>query len=907
MIAIRGARTHHLQDLDLDLPREALTVVCGVSGSGKSSLVLDTLGAESYRRFLGTLEHGGADAFARPDVDRIEGLPPAVTAGFSGRAPGPRETLASVADVLDGLRALFARAAVPHCPRCTRPVAAAPPERVVEGLLARPEGTRVVLLAPRGEGPPGLASARAEGFVRVRVDGVVLRLDETALPAVANDAPVEVVVDRLVVRGDARPRFADSVELGFRVGRGVLLALVEGVGRPAASPEKPEAPEEIAFSDRPFCAACRTAYPPLSPSLFSSQALAGACPACEGLGTVPHLDADAVLPPHERLGAARARVLAALPRAARPDAARAFARTMASAGLAPRDACAALPARLRARLVGDERRGLLHALRGGKGWTRLADARPCAACGGARLAPYPAAARLEGQALHDLLARSVTGARAALTSLALPGTDGALARPVRDDVVARLRFLEEVGLGYVDLSRPATALSSGERRRAELSAACAARMSGLLFLLDEPTMGQHPADRAGLRARLRTLVEEGNTVVCVEHDPEVLRSADHVVELGPGAGAAGGRIVTQGPASAVLAAGTAPIARALLAPKTPARAAPRHPGRIVVRGARARTLRGVEAAFAAPGLTCVTGVSGAGKSTLVLEVLAPAARAVLAGAPLPKDRLDAVEGLERFGRLSVSEAAPSSHPRATAGGLLGVLAPLRDLFAATVEARARGLTASRFSTAVPGGRCEACRGLGRRSVRLRHLPEYAAPCDVCLGRRYRADVLDVRVKGLSIADALDLTAERAAEVFRDLPRIARPAKAATEVGLGYVLLGATTDRLSGGEVLRLRLSAALARGGGARGAAAPTLFLLDEPCAGLHPADVAPLCALLLRLTNEGHAVVAVEHHPDLVRVADHVVDLGPGAGPEGGEVVAQGTPAQVAAHEGSRTAPWLR
>ncbi|MCC7136794.1 MAG: hypothetical protein IT460_00020 [Planctomycetes bacterium] len=892
-IVVRGARTHHLKGIDLDLPRDAWTVVCGVSGSGKSSLVLDTLGAESYRRFLGTMERGaGAESIARPDVDRIEGLPPAVVAGFPTRAPGPRETLASVADLLDGLRALWARAAEPRCPTCGRAVAAVPPERVIEDLLARPEGTRVVLLAPRGRGPDALEAARRDGFVRARAAGRMLRLDEgAATEAVPPDAPVEVVVDRLVVRRDARTRFADSVDQGFSTGGGVLTALVEPGGGVA--------PSEVAFSSRPFCATCGATFPPLSPTLLSPNATAGACGGCQGLGTVPHLDPERVLPRDARLSRARAAVLGAVGKARRATAAKAFARALAAGKVEARAPVASLPERVRRDLLGEDGGpGLLGLLVAAGRWERFATERPCAACGGRRLAPFPAAASLEGTTLPDLLASSAAAARATIAGLALAGAEGALARPVRDDAVARLRFLEDVGLGYVELARPAAALSRGELSRARLAAACAARMSGLLFLLDEPTTGLHVADRAPLRARLRALVADGNTVVCVEHDPAVLADADHVVELGPGAGTEGGRVVAQGPAAAVLAHGAAPIARALRARTPPPVAAPRAAsGWVRVRGARWRTLRDVDASFPLGGLTCVTGVSGAGKSTLVLDVLAPAARAVLSRAPFPTDRLRALEGLEGVDRVVVSDGAPPRHPRATAGGVLGVLARLRDLYAATVEARARGLSPARFSTAVPGGRCEACAGLGRRTVRLRHLPELAAPCDVCNGRRFRLDVLDVRVKGMSVADVLELPVARAADVFRDLEGVGRPLAAAAEVGLGYVPLGAATDRLSGGEALRLRLAAALGRAGRAR-----TLYLLDEPCAGLHPADVAPLGAVLLRLAAAGHAVVAVEHHLALVRQADHVVDLGPGAGPAGGRVVVEGPPAEVAACAASAT-----
>ncbi len=897
-IEIRGARTHHLKSLDLDLPREAFTVVCGVSGSGKSSLVLDTLGAESYRRFLGTLARGGAEGLSKPDVDRIDGLPPAVAAGFLSRAPGPRETLATVTEIADGLRLLFARAATPHCPRCGDAVRAQAPERAIEDLLGRPEGTRVVLLAPRGRGAEALEAVRRDGFVRARVGGRLLRLDDTPAPAAGPDEAVEAVIDRLVVRKDARPRFADSVEQGFRAGGGVLRALVEpgpGVG---GAPGAATATLEVAFADRPFCGRCGVTYPPLSPRLFSPDAPAGACPSCDGLGETTRPDPEKVLPRDARFSRAAARVLARLPKDARAATRRAFARALESAGVTARDRVAALPEEVRARLLGSESgTGLLATLALREVSETFAGTTPCG-----RLAPYPSAALLTGRTLPAWLALPGAELRRALGSVALEGAEGALARPALEDVRARCAFLEEVGLGYLAPSRSAASLSGGELRRARLAGACAARMSGLLYLLDEPSMGLHPADREPLRRRLRALVAEGNTVVCVEHDPEVIGIADHFVELGPGAGAEGGRIVEEGPAQEVLRRGTAPVLVALRSPAPP-RASPRSAGPwIRVKGARHRTLRDVDASFHAAGLTCVTGVSGAGKTTLVLDVLAPAARAVVAGAPFPSDRLVALEGLEGFDRVSVSDAAPSRHARATPGSVLGVLDPLRSLFAATVEARSRGYGPSRFSTNVKGGRCEACQGLGTRSIRLRHLPDLAAACDACGGRRFGKDTLEVRVKGLSIADVLETTLARAAEIFRDLRGVGSPLQAATDVGLGYVPLGEPTERMSGGEALRLRLASALGRAGRAR-----TLYLLDEPCAGLHPKDVLALADLLLRLSSTGNAIVAVEHHPELIRRCDHVVDLGPGPGAEGGRLVGEGPPAALAASSSSRTGRRLR
>ncbi len=807
-IRIHGARTHNLRDLDLELPRGAWTVVCGVSGSGKSSLVLDTLGAESRRRFLGTFRRAGTalEGLPRPDVDRIEGLPPAVTAGFAARRPGVRATLGTVTEVTHALRALFMRAATPHCPRCERPVDASTREAVAAGLLALPDGTRLVLAAPFGQGPGALETATREGFVRARVDHAdVQRIEDIDAAGVADDARVEVVLDRLVVKAEASDRFSASIDQAFTLGHGRLVVL-----RPDAEGDD----REQAYADRPWCAPCDITYPPLSTSLFSFNSPLGACPTCEGRG-----DADG----------------------------------------------------------------------------------PCTDCGGTRLSPYPRAARLAGDTLPDLEALPLADLRTRLEGLALPEALLTLTLPAREDALARLGFLDEVGLGYLAPARAAATLSGGELRRARLASACAARMSGLLFLLDEPTAGLHPADRPVLRERLRALVEDGNTVVCVEHDLEMLRHADWLVELGPGAGTLGGQLLGSGPAALALSKAASPTTAALAAERDAPRAAPREPSAWVeLRGATQHNLEGVDCRLPVRGLTAVTGVSGAGKSTLALQVFAPAARAAHEREARP-DTLTSITGLDAFDRVVIADGGAPRHPRAVAGSVLGVLTPLRGLFAQTLEARARGWGPSWFSTHVEGGRCSACKGTGRRTVVLRDLPQHRIPCDVCAGSRFRADIERVRVKGYSFADVLRMTIGDGASVFRDLPRVRGPLQAAADVGLGYIQLGEATTRVSGGEALRLRLAAALGRGGRSR-----TLYVLDEPCAGLHPTDVAHLVDVLLRLAERGNAVVAVEHHVDLIRRADHVIEIGPGPGKDGGRVVYQGPPAGLAAVPGAATAPFL-
>ncbi len=888
-IRIRGARTHNLQDLDLDLPRDALTVVCGVSGSGKSSLVLDTLGAESRRRFLGTLSRvpGGGEATPRPDVDRIEGLPPAVSAGFTAREPGPRQTLGTLTEVTHALRALFARAATPHCPVCDAAIGATTRDAILGYLLQElAPRTRVVLLAPRGRGAAAVEAAARDGFVRVRSGGgPVVRVEEVPQEELEDDVRVDVVVDRLIVKPDAVERFAASIEQGLDLGAGVLAALV--------MPEGEDAREEV-FSDRPWCAACERTWPRLSPAVFASTSPRGACERCEGRGTVPVLDPERVLPRRLRLR----RVAGHLRRhVAKPDQAALEAGLEAilrRSGLASAERVSALSPEARLHLLeGGARgrpRGLLGLVTRGEDLPdALTSPARCPDCDGTRLAPYGRAARLAGETLPDLESRTVDDLLAWIASVDLTGDEGRLAAPARADAEDRLRFLAEVGLGYLPVARAAAGLSGGERRRARLAAACAARMSGLLFLLDEPTAGLHPVERPALRARIRALVDEGNTVVCVEHDPAFLADVDHIVELGPGAGAEGGRVLDAGPRDAVLERGSIPMVRWLREEEPPPpRVAPRvDDGRIRIRGARCHNLQRIDVALPRQGFTCLTGVSGAGKSTLLLDVLAPAAAAMLDRAPFPEATLDALEGLDGIERVSVARGAPPRHPRATPGSVLGVLSPLRRLFAATLEARTRGWAPSRFSRHVRGGRCETCRGLGERRIALRDLAPQRLVCEACEGTGFHRETLEVRVKGLSIADVLDLPLEAAATLFRDIPAAARPLEAAVSVGLGYVPLGEPTSRLSGGEALRLRLASALGRGGHA-----PTLYLLDEPSAGLHPVDVAHLARVLLRLSEAGDTVVAVEHDLHLVRLADHVVELGPGPGEAGGRVLYEGPPA---------------
>lgn len=826
-IRIQGARTHNLRDLHLDLPWEAWTVVCGVSGSGKSSLVLDTLGAESRRRFLGALARttGGVELLARPDVDRIEGLLPAVIVGAGERAPGPLETVGTRTEASHALRALFARAAVPHCPTCGTALAVLARPSIAATLASLPRGTRIQVLARIGRGPTARTAAERQGYVRVRVAGRgVKRLEDLPASAVAAGAPVDVVLDRIVVGEGVEERLRDTVDHALTLGGGVVRALLD----PAPAPGG-----EVTYAVRPHCGTCDAGFPALTPQRLSFTSPDGACPACRGTG-----------------------------RGGAPAAPR-------SRGRAPRSA----PER------------------------PAADEAPvCGACHGSRLGAYGAVARLGGETLPALEALRVDELSVWLDARSAQGSLPAHAVPPLEDAVARLQALLDLGLGYLALGRAAEALSRGELRRVRLAAASAHRMSGLLYVLDEPLAGCHVKERAAVRARLRALVAEGSTVVSVEHDLEAVRQADRVIEMGPGAGRDGGSVVAEGSPRRIEQGDTA-LGRALRRPPSSLRNEPRYESAWVrVTGASYRTVRDATLRFPTRGLTTVTGVSGAGKSTLVFGILAPLAQAAAAGRTEGPPRGWAL-GLEAFQAVSAAQAQAGRHPRALPLSLLGAFQPLRELFAATLEARARGWGPSRFALGVPGGRCEPCRGSGELAVGLRDAPEAGLACEDCGGRRYAPEMDAVRVKGLSMGDVLALTVGEGAGVFRDLPRVGSALRAAAEVGLGHVPLGRAATRLSLGEVLRLRLAAALGRGGNG-----PTLYLLDEPAAGLHPDDVRHLLHVLERLVEAGHGVVAVEHDLELVAASDHVIEMGPGPGEAGGRVLYQGPPVGLAETAGAPT-----
>ena len=839
-VEVRGARTHNLRDASVRFPRGAITVVTGVSGSGKTSLAFDTVFAEGLRRYLESLPtraRQSLERLERPDVDFVGGLAPAISIGRARSAPGPRSTLATLADLHDHLRLLFAHLGQAHCPRCGRAIRAIAPGALAEELLREPEGTRLTVLSPllrtaplpaasagskvekskveKTIGRECLAEAEKAGFVRVRIDGDVKALEDVA-PAAADAArQIDAVVDRLVVREGVRPRLADSVELAMKRSGGEIRLLVQrpGDAEPALRNE----------SARLACPDCDLAFDRLAPAHFSFNSHAGACPSCEGLG-------------------------------------------------------------------------------------RDAAGRVCRACGGARLRPEPLACRLAwpdapGANIAELLAKPVADLRAWVEGFgaSLEGSRRRIAAPILAGLSERLAFLDEAGLGYLQCDRPAATLSGGELRRVRLASALGQRLGGALYVLDEPSAGLHPRDTAALVALLGRLRSFGNTLLVVEHNPLVAAAADWRIELGPGAGREGGRVLYCGPAA------DAPREDAPAAPPR-ASAAPAGGPALSIRGASLHNLKRCDADFPLGRLTVVTGVSGSGKSSLVGEVLGGNAARFLAAPRAERARFAwegcaRIDGLDAFEKcIDVGAAAHGRNPRANLLTFVGAWDRIRELYAATPLAKARGYGPSRFSFNTKGGRCEACKGEGSIRLEMSFLPDVSVPCEACGGRRFNRETLDVHWRGRSIADLLDMTAGDALPLFREVPALARQFEALRDTGLGYLALGQPLSTLSSGEAQRLLLAAELARP--TRGG---TLYLLDEPTRGQHARDVERLLAELFRLRDAGHTVVVVDHDPAVMRAADWIVDLGPGGGEGGGRVVVQGPPAAVAACAASATAPYVR
>jgi excinuclease ABC subunit A len=912
-IVVRGARTHNLRGIDVEIPRDRLVVVTGPSGSGKSSLAFNTVYAEGRRRYVESLSvyaRQQLGSLGRPEVDFIEGLSPAIAIEQRALGRNPRSTVGTVTELDDYVRLLLARAGVASCPRCKKPVQAHTVSQIVDRVLALGEGARVSILAPavraeRGAHDRLLAAWRREGFVRVRVDGALRELGdvEGLDPRAAHT--VELVVDRVAVKDGVRARVLDAVEIALKQAQGLVrIVPVEG--------------EELLLSERFACAECGVTLPEIEPQLFSFNSPKGACPACHGLGVRAVADVSKLVPDGAR--SVREGAITAF-RKGLPREIEQWARGMGVDLDAPFDA---LPERAREELLhgdGDEYPGALALIeRAARARARAREdddeedtpegvieryrfEAACGACGGKRLRPEALCVRVGGLDVFELAQRPVRALAEVIDGIerGLDAKTRAVVDRLLVEIRARLGFLQSVGLPYLTLARPVASLSGGEAQRVRLATQIGSSLVGVLYVLDEPSVGLHPRDSAQLLATLRGLVRRGNSVLMVEHDLDLVRASDYVVDMGPGAGVRGGLIVAEGSPSALIASSesvTGPYlsgARAIATPKQ--RRRPQ--GHVVVRGARLHNLRQVTVKFPVGCLVAVTGVSGSGKSSLVLGTLLPAARAHVLRDPSRAVSADAVEGLEAFDRVVAVDATPIGRtPRSSPATYTGVFAQLRELFAGVPEARARGFKPGRFSFNVKGGRCEACQGEGVLRVEMHFLPDVMVPCEVCGGSRYERETLSVKYRGFSIADVLSMSVEEAAPHFESVPKVRDALAALREVGLGYVKLGQPGTTLSGGEAQRIKLARELSRRATGR-----TLYVLDEPTAGLHLRDIEVLVSLVDRLVEQGNTVVLIEHNMDVVKRADWVIDVGPEGGEAGGRILCEGTPEAVAGCEGSLTA----
>jgi excinuclease ABC subunit A len=929
-IRVRGARTHNLKNLTVELPRNRLVVITGLSGSGKSSFAFDTLYAEGQRRYVESLSAYARqflELMAKPEVDLIEGLSPAIAIEQKAASHNPRSTVGTVTEVHDYLRLLFARAGTPYCPQHGLALEAQTVAEMVDQIAALPAETRVMILAPVIAGRKGgqvdlLGELRAQGFTRVRIDGAVHELDATPRLAKNVKHSVDVVVDRLRVRPDARQRLAESLETALRHADGKVLVV------------EVESGTEHLFSARYSCPACDYAVPELEPRLFSFNNPAGACPRCDGLGAVEFFDPKRIVA-HPNLSLAGGAIRGW-------DRRNAFYFSMLESlarhyGFDIESPWEMLDERIHSlilhgsgketiafRYLGERGRGTVkeHPFEGvipnherryretdslvvREELAKLRNVRACPECGGARLRREARHVRIADTTLQEVSAWPLKRALEFFRTLGLKGARAQVAERIVREIASRLEFLVNVGLEYLSLERSAETLSGGEAQRIRLASQIGSGLTGVMYVLDEPSIGLHQRDNARLIATLKQLRDLGNSVIVVEHDEEAIRAADHVIDMGPGAGEAGGRIVAQGSPAEVIAHPQSLtgryLARELAIPVPPRRR--RSKERILLERATGNNLKDVDFELPLGVLVCVTGVSGSGKSTLVNDTLYAAAARALQGAsaePAPHGGLSGIEHIDKV--IAVDQSPIGRTPRSNPATYTGLFTPIRELFAGVPEARTRGYDAGRFSFNVKGGRCEACQGDGVTRVEMHFLPDLYVACDVCHGKRYNRETLEIRYKGRNIHEVLEMTVDEARGFFSAVPPIARKLQTLAEVGLGYVRLGQSATTLSGGEAQRVKLSLELSKRDTGR-----TLYILDEPTTGLHFHDIKLLLEVLHRLRDAGNTVLVIEHNLDVIKTADWVIDLGPEGGDAGGRIVAAGTPEEVSRVDSSHTGRYLR
>ena len=931
-IKIEGARAHNLKNINVEIPRDKLVVVTGLSGSGKSSLAFDTIYAEGQRRYVESLS-----AYARqflgqmdkPDVDNIEGLSPAISIDQKTTSHNPRSTVGTVTEVYDYLRLLYARAGRPHCPSCGKPITQQSVDQMVDAIMTQPEGTKLLIMAQLVRGKKGehrkiLDQIRRDGYVRVRIDGELRDIGEEIALEKQKKHTIEIVVDRLVVRAGMESRLTDSLETALRAGGGVVyVQVVDG--------------ELLMFSENFACVDCGISLPEIAPRMFSFNSPFGACPVCTGLGSHKEFDEELVVP-DPTLSVADG-VFAPLSKNPNSYGMRAIAALLRAHDYDEHTQWNRMDKKMQKRLLygsdeevsfqytnmfGEEKEynvpyeGVLPTLARRYRETDSEEMResyedymtetPCTACHGARLKPETLAVTIGGKSIADLTALTIREADAFLAEAEkdFSPREAKIAVEILKEIHARLNFLLDVGLDYLTLSRAAGTLSGGEAQRIRLATQIGSGLMGVLYILDEPSIGLHQRDNNRLLATLRHLRDLGNTLIVVEHDEDTMHAADHIIDIGPGAGEHGGEVVAEGTAEEIMA-NPASITGQYLARKkfipVPETRRRGNGNFLEIVGAAENNLKNINVKFPLGTLTLVTGVSGSGKSTLVNEILYRGVASRLYRAKGKPGKHRKIKGLEHIDKvINIDQQPIGRTPRSNPATYTGVFDAIRDLFSQVSESRMRGYKAGRFSFNVKGGRCEACRGDGILKIEMQFLPDVYVPCEVCKGARYNRETLEVHYKGKTIAEVLDMTIDEAVDFFQNVPRIARKLEIIRDVGLGYIRLGQPATTLSGGEAQRVKLATELSKRSTGK-----TLYILDEPTTGLHAADIHKLLVILQRLVDGGDTVVVIEHNLDVIKAADYVIDLGPEGGVRGGTIVAKGTPEQIVKVAESYTGQFLK
>lgn len=933
-IIIKGAREHNLRGIDLELPRDKLIVISGLSGSGKSSLAFDTIFAEGQRRYVESLSAYARQFLGRmdkPDVDYLEGLSPAISIEQKTTSRNPRSTVGTITEIYDYLRLLFARIGRPVCPNDGSPIREQSVDQILDSILSLPEGRRLVVLAPlvrgrKGEHKKVFDDARRAGFVRVLVDGDLLLLEDEIVLDKKRKHDVSVVVDRLRVDSGNRKRLSESVETALEVSEGLVKILMLGDG---------EDPKELFFSERSSCPECGFSLPELQPRLFSFNSPFGACSSCDGLGMTQEFDRNLIMPdpslsfnqrglvPYnpesawhrscfeglssamnfsldEPLESLSEDILDAVFNGTDEEIDYTYVNRRGNGKFEYTSEFRGIYADLQRRYRESASSGVRNWLEG------FMTRKPCRDCSGRRLKPEALSVFIGGKNIHETTVMPIHEARGFFNALKLDETETRIAEQILKEIKDRLGFLESVGLGYLTLEREAATLSGGEAQRIRLATQIGSSLMGVLYILDEPTIGLHQRDNSRLIDTLTHLRDLGNTLIVVEHDEQTIRTADYIVDMGPGAGVHGGSVVSQGPLDNLLKDPASPTGRFLSGNEFIPVPDTRRPGngrRIAVHGAREHNLKNIHIEIPLGCFVTITGVSGSGKSTLLTDILFPVLSNAVGRTHLPTGDYDRITGTDYIDKvISIDQSPIGRTPRSNPATYIGLFTPVRDLFAALPESRARGFKPGRFSFNVKGGRCEACEGAGTKKIEMHFLPDVYVTCDVCKGRRFNRDTLEVRYKGRNIHDVLEMTAEEALEFFNAVPSVRNRLETLNSVGMSYVKLGQSALTLSGGEAQRVKLSLELSKRSTGK-----TFYIIDEPTTGLHFADVKQLLEVLQTLVNRGNTICMIEHNLDVIKQADYVIDLGPEGGEGGGRVVARGTPEEIAAGEHSHTGRYLR